>query len=168
MEVSELQTRVAPCNAASQTPPRLNPSARRQREPEGENQPANIGEKEELSQAVKLNEVLKSEMRHATGQKMSWILRARFSEAADGGKLQPRHTQATAVTVPAPGFRNHLGGQLRSLSCGRWGEDSLLVSRWATSFPAEMHQHPFFPVSIKRRRQRPTARSGCGLQLRKR
>lgn len=32
-------------------------------------------------------------------------------------------------------------------------EDRLLVSRWATSFPAEMHQHPFHPLGIKHRRQ---------------
>lgn len=54
---------------------------------------------------------------------------------ADGGKLQPRRTQATTVTVSAPGFRNILGDQLCSLSRshrGRtafWSPDGLGASR---------------------------------------
>lgn len=56
--------------------------------------------------------------------------------AADGGKLQPRRTQATAITVSAPGFRNNLGGQLCSLSRSRWGRTAF----WSPDGPRASRQ----------------------------
>lgn len=92
---------------------------------------------------------------------------------ADGGKLQQRHTQVTAVTVSAPGFRNDLGvgyasraaatggGQLSGLQMGyelpdRDASTSILPSR-----------HPTPPLSVPQSAQAAGFSSASGSPINK-
>lgn len=100
-------------DAASPALPRLNPSAWQGRG--GKTNPQ-AREEEELTQAVKFNEVLKAESRRAAGQ-MSWMLRARLCISAQ--QLDP-HLDLGAT----PGSGTQL--ELQVLQ----GNSSLL-SRWA-------------------------------------
>lgn len=92
--------------------------------------------------------------------------------AADGGKLQQRHTQVTAVTVSAPGFRNDLGvgyaaraattgrGQLSGLQMGYELPDR-------ASTPLLPSRHPTLPLSVPQRAQAAGFRSASGSPVNK-